>query len=365
MFPAQYYYPVFIHLLLLFSLIHYSNLTQMSVHGVLNVRKGDVGITIFTILFIVLIGLRPISGRYFGDTINYANDYYLLQNGINTSGEHTSEWLFYWMMSSCASLMNVQYFFLIIEVCYVVPILIVCKRMMRNNTIIAMLFCMGAFSFFTYGTNGIRNGLACSLVLLSFSYILGNTKSKIIAGLLCFCAYNIHNSTVLPIICMIASCFYRNTKYIYLFWLGSILISTVAGGVVDTIFSGLGFDDRLKDYLENTDDDALFSRTGFRWDFLLYSAMPVWLGGYVVFKKKILEKQYLLLLHTYVLSNAFWVMLIHASYSNRFAYLSWFMYPVVLAYPLLKFPIWKNQGNKVGLILFAHVLFTYLMWIRG
>ena len=219
--------------------------------------------------------------------------------------------------------------------------------------------------FFTYGVNGIRNGLACSLMLLAFSYINGKTREKVVAGILSFAAYNIHHSTALPILCMVVSLYYRNTKMIYLFWLGSIVISAVASSFVESIFTGLGFDDRLDGYLHNMEDDYMFSHTGFRWDFLLYSAMPMWLGWYVVLKRKIFNSQYLLLLHTYVLANAFWVMLIRASYSNRFAYLSWFMYPVVLAYPLLTLPIWKDQGKKVGMILVGHILFTYLMWIRG
>ena len=85
----------------------------------------------------------------------------------------------------------------------------------------------------------------------------------------------------------------------------------------------------------------------------------------MIFKKRTFDLKYLLLLHTYVLSNAFWVMLIRASFSNRFAYLSWFMYPIILAYPLLIFPMWKDQGKKVGMILMVHTLFTYVMWIRG
>ena len=58
-------------------------------------------------------------------------------------------------------------------------------------------------------------------------------------------------------------------------------------------------------------------------------------------------------------------MLIRSSFSNRFAYLSWFMYPLVLAYPLLTLPIWKEQGKKTGLILMAHMGFTYFMWFIG
>ena len=75
---------------------------------------------------------------------------------------------------------------------------------------------------------------------------------------------------------------------------------------------------------------------------------------------------YLLLFGMYVYSNAFWIMVIRSSFSNRFAYLSWFLYPVVLAYPMLRFPLWKQRhGQKTALVLLAHFAFTLVMWLIG
>ena len=105
-----------------------------------------------------------------------------------------------------------------------------------------------------------------------------------------------------------------------------------------------------------------YTKTGFRWDFLLYSFMPILLGWYVIFKKKVINSTYQLLLGTYIFANAFWIMVIRAEFSNRFAYLSWFLYPIVLAYPLLKFKLWpKTQGQKTAMIMFAHLAFTLIM----
>ena len=82
----------------------------------------------------------------------------------------------------------------------------------------------------------------------------------------------------------------------------------------------------------------------FRWDFLLYSVMPIWLGWYVIIKSKnyimIILIVVALLIYCRML---FGIMLIRASFSNRFAYLSWFMYPIVLAYLLLILPVWRLQ----------------------
>lgn len=362
MFSPQYYYPIFIYSIILLSVAQYMNLQSISQYTLLTAKKREVGIFLYCVAFIIVVGLRPIS-YHFGDTVNYAHTYYGYQRGLLLYDSNSSEWLFNWMMANASKRMDVQNFFLIIEILYMIPMLWACKRFFSKNLGIAMLFCLGAFSFFTYGTNGIRNGMACSLILLALSFLIGIKTEKIIAGILCFCAYNVHHSTALPILCMIIAYFYRNTRMIMSFWLFSILISLVAGGTVESFFSGLGFDDRLSGYINSHQYDDSFSSTGFRWDFLLYSVIPIWLGWYVIFKKNMVDRNYQILLNTYILCNAFWVMLIRASFSNRFAYLSWFMYPLVLAYPLLTLPIWKDQGKKTGIILMGHVLFTYVMWL--
>jgi hypothetical protein len=54
-------------------------------------------------------------------------------------------------------------------------------------------------------------------------------------------------------------------------------------------------------------------------------------------------------------------MVIRSSFSNRFAYLSWFIYPLVIAYPLANLPVWKEQDQKIGVILLAYCGFTLFM----
>lgn len=314
------------------------------------------------ILLILVMGLRPITFA-FGDTVNYAASYHALRNGVATYDSDAGEAIFNGLMAICAEAMDVAYFFLIVEIGYIGFIFWACKRLTKNHIFIAFLFCIGAFSFFTYGTNGIRNGLATSLVILAISYCNGTKKELIFAGICAFIAFGIHKSIMLPIIAAVVAIQYPNTKFYIYFWLGSIIISLVAGGWVENIFFGLGFDDRMDNYLTNDEYNDQFSSIGFRFDFLLYSMMPIVLGYYLVIKRKIYNSTYLLLLNSYILSNAFWVMVIRASFSNRFAYLSWFLYPLVLAYPLLKLPIWKDQGKKTGLILFGHTFFSYIMWL--
>lgn len=368
---SKYYYPTFLVILLAFNLIQYLNIQSKNTYNLIYKQKSQVWMFLFIVAFIWIVGMRPISGLFFGDTSNYAANYRLMISSSRVPTWHDGgEWLFNWIMFRCSRIMSVHYFFLIIEILYVVPVYFACKRLIKQNQSLLLLFCLGAFSFFSYGTNGIRNGAACSLVILAITYIQGNFSNKIICVILCFSAYFIHHSTALPIFAMWFTFLFPRTKPMFYFWIMAIFISYYIGDYVSGFFASLGFDDRMTDYLtgaEMEDTMKQFSQTGFRWDFLLYSAMPIWLGWYVIFKRKIVvDMNYILLLGIYIYSNAFWVMVIRSSFSNRFAYLSWFIYPLVLAYPLLKFPIWKKkQGLRTGLILLAHFGFTFVMWLIG
>ena len=365
--PAELYRIVYFIVLTALTLTYYRQLANATQRGVMMAPKPYTLMVTFAVAFIIVVGLRPISSA-FGDTVNNARTYFMMQDGLQdapTPGD--GEYVFNLLMWNCAKVMPVQWFFFIIEIGYVLPLVLACWRMDRRNAPILLLFTMSAFSFFSFGTNGLRNGLACSLVFLALTYIRGNVLDKWVCGGLCFLAFNIHRSSLLPIAAMVLTWFYRKPRTMYYFWVASIFVSLVAGGAVSNFFASLGFDDRISSYFVMDDEDAQqFSRTGFRWDFLLYSFMPLWIAWYAIFKRRMCDMTYLILFGMYVYSNAFWIMVIRSSFSNRFAYLSWFLYPVVLAYPMLRFPLWKqHHGRKTALVLLAHFAFTFLMWLIG
>ena len=93
--------------------------------------------------------------------------------------------------------------------------------------------------------------------------------------------------------------------------------------------------DRVYEYFTTAPELGTFSMIGFRWDFLLYGSVPILEGIYFVFKRKYNNQFYCILLSTYILTNAFWVLINEVPFSDRFAYLSWFMMPVVIIYPIL------------------------------
>lgn len=231
-----------------------------------------------------------------------------------------------------------------------------------------MLFCFGAFSFYTYAVNGIRNGVACSIVIMALAGVCKG--DKIWPILLSFIAISCHKSTALPLACMFFTFFVRNPRYMYGIWIGAIAVSLLFGETITNIISLISYDERLAELTMRGDEMSelleIELKNSFRWDFLLYSSMPILLGAYTLFYRKIYNNTYLILLGTYIYANAFWILVIRDVFSNRYAYLSWFLYPIVLAYPLLNLPVFKrNHSQKTAWILLAHFGFTTVMWMLG
>jgi len=321
--------------------------------------------------------MRPVSA-FFGDTVTYAMTY------ANTAPYFTEidlgkEWIFSAFRVFCRKMeWSVHVYFLIISAGYIGFQTWACKKLLWENPWMAMLFMFSAFSFFTFGVNGIRNGLACSIVLLSIAY--ATEKKYLTTILLCFIAFGIHRSTILPTLALITSLWIiKKPKWAVYFWIFSIPVSLLYGDNISDFFGGLGFDDRMQDYFrEEYYNYGEFSSTGFRWDFLLYSSVPVALVWYISKKNEntILEsnrevadyksmRAWNIIAVTYILSNSFWVMVNRAAFSNRFAYLSWFMYPLVIAYAMIRLHLWESQDRKAALVLLAHVGFTLGMHIVG
>ena len=133
------------------------------------------------------------------------------------------------------------------------------------------------------------------------------------------------------------------------------------GGFFTGLFSSWGneFDSRTS-YLTAVETHY---NVGFRIDFVLYSCLPI-IIGYIYQNRLHYKNEFYSLIHsTYIIANAFWVLVIRANFSDRFAYLSWFMYALVMMYPLLENPEhFKNVQDKVFWTLLGINLFTYFMF---
>ena len=305
---------------------------------------------------------RPISTGVFGDSGSYARGY-LSTDPYAVKFDWKSEWFWQWICVACKILgLDVVGYFTVIYAIYVFSALTCVKILMPNKTLLGMLFVLTSLSYYSYGINGIRNGSACHMVLLGFALMLKGRALFWPGAGLCLLAFGIHRSTMLPIAAFVAGRFLvRDARYAVYFWLLSIPVSLVAGNAVTSFFGSLGFDERMSGYSDTRNDMSGFSHSGFRWDFLFYSMWPVVMTWVNSVQRKCYDNWYRVLSVTYCLANAFWVMVIRASFSNRFAYLSWFLYPIIIAYPLVNIDTWEDQDRKTGYILLAYAGFTFLM----
>lgn len=301
-------------------------------------------------LIIIFLGLRPIN-YFFVDMPTYAAHYTRYLNNGEITASH--DIAFHMFMKFCSNFISIHFFFLLCIVLYVVPMYVISKKIFKEYWFYAFLLLISSFSFWSYGVNGIRNGLATSIFLMAYAY--RENKVILVALLTLSCAF--HKTMLLPTLAYILTLFFNDSKYYLRWWFLSIPLSLFLGGFWVSLFTTLGFgDERLSGYL------TAGQNTSFRWDFLIYSGSAVFTGWYFIFKKGFNDAVYNQLFNIYLVCNGFWVMVIRANFSNRFAYLSWFMIALIIIYPYLKKVFFEDQHIAIGRVAFAYFGFTYFMY---
>lgn len=353
----QNYTALHYHILLVIALLIVFHATKFDIRDEKSIRFFDAFGYFFVCLFTLYIGQRQISG-FFGDTVNYNKAYQQLLQGGRIKIE--KDFLFNYLMVFSSKIMSVRGFFQLVDVLYIIPVVLFCRKFFGHYWFFAAFMFIGSFSFWSYGVNGLRNGLGTAFFILGLYFY--DRKVWMCGSFIA--AYFMHASLIIPIAAFLVSQFYKNPKMYLYIWVASIPLSLAGGSAWASFFGSLGFaEDRTGGYLTGGSEEYndQFSQTGFRWDFLLYSAAAIFAGWYFIFKKKITDKFYVHLFGTYCIANAFWILVITAAFSNRFAYLSWFLMAPVIAYPMFRYKIWKDQYKISAFIIFAYFMFTYFM----
>lgn len=358
--PIEFYTPLYFYIMLLVCLMILLHSNTFDLEKSYSASYFNFFGYLFLVFMILYIGLRPIHG-IFTDMKTYAKIYERMQNGNNVVIE--KDVVFNTFMKLCSSFISARAFFFVIAFIYIMPCYLFAQKYFHKYWFYAFFMFAGSFSFWAYGTNGLRNGIATAVFIWGLCY----RDKKILMYSFFFLSYLLHASLVVPVMAFLVSGLYKKPKiYIYI-WLATIPLSLAGGSAWNSFFASLGFEEsRTQAYLTGDLEkySSQFSKTGFRWDFLLFSGTAVYAGYYFIFKKNIVDKFYIHLFGTYCIANAFWILVITAAFSNRFAYLSWFLMPVVIAYPICKYKIWKDQYRFLGVIIFLYYLFTFVMNIK-
>ncbi len=363
MISASLYKPIYWAIVTILSIWVFAKYKYVSMDGVtaksvrVNARGAVINAPVVLLLaMIAFIGLRPVSGVYFVDMAGYY-DWYNHTLGDNfTFSLHTENFiwdnLFAWWIYRK---LGFSLFMLLVATIYFGCAFAACKKMFPNDTLTVFLVFLGAFSTFSYGTNGIKAGAAASVCLLALAY-----KDKLVPFvILLIASWGLHHSMVMVLVSVIIAKYVKNTKLFFVVWGLSLLIAAAHIDFFQGIFASMA-DERGMRYLQ-TESNYEGYYTGFRFDFVIYSAMPIIIGWFLLMKRNIKDNGYEFWLRVYLISNSIWMLCMYASFTNRIAYLSWFLYPIVLIYPFFKFK-WSAKQYVIGRnIAFAQLAFTLFM----
>lgn len=299
---------------------------------------------------VLLMGTYPIM-EDFSDRHLYFMQYIEIQEtNLNSV---LKDKLFSVYMTVCGLFIKVEFWFMLTSLIYTLNFFFFSKKITANYFIL-FLALITNFVFFAYGVNTMRAGLASSFLLLALSKM---DRKKLFYFYLLI-SIGFHNSMLLPVLAILLARKYDVTKYYYYFWIFCVPLSFAFGSQIQVLMASFVEEERFVDYLTKQESDY---NMGFRIDFIIYSFIPIVAGYYYIFKKNYKDKFYSIIYNSYIIANAFWILVIRANFSDRFAYLSWYIYIVVLLYPLLNKQLFNGQSRIIALILLYNSIFTIYM----
>lgn len=362
MFDASLYHSYYHHALLaltVLSAIIYAQ-GQSKVDTATGYNAGMLWV--FGLAFIVIIGSRPVSGQYFVDMATYAQSFEAIASGRSSFWNDEG---FNLITQICAETLSVTGYFVVCAALYMIPVVIATRLVHVQWSLAVLLAFAGGFSFYSYGVNGIRNGIATSILLAAFAF----HERRLVMVAIMALAISMHKSVAIPAAAFLACTLYANPPAAAVVWLGALAASFLYGDGLSAIIGGvisIGDDERLLNYAAAGGFGG--DRGGFRLDFVLYSIVPVIIAYLMAGNETRKDVFYRRLVSAYLVANAFWLLMMYASFSNRFAYLSWFMMPWVVIYPFVPKSklgeLSTAENQRLGFLpaaLVAHYAFTYIM----
>lgn len=353
----QYIYLLLVTILTAVSVSRYRNVSGIGNYAE---KGGEAANVILVLLLTVFIGVRPISGIYFGDTINYANYYLSYLDGSPFSFTWENDPVFAnWFAWVGSKRLGLTFFFTTIAAVYFGAAYLGIRKLFPNNKLAAYLVFLAAFSTYSYATNGIRAGAAASLFICAMGY----RKKLLVCIPLILISWGVHHSMQLPVVAFLLTLFFKNPRWYYYGWMFCLLMAFAHVGFFADLFAGFT-DETGANYLmsRSQSDSDYGGRGGFRIDFVLYSAAPVIIGYYTEIKKKVrIPALYGDLMHMYLCINGVWMLCMYATFTNRIAYLSWFLYPIVLVYPFLNGAWGAKRYRIFSKAMTYQLLFTLFM----
>lgn len=361
MFPPYIYRPTYLLIASVFSIFCFTRYRNKNPNSIYNGNTN--GAVILALFYVFFIGLRPVTGKglssAFGDTVNYISYYHSMAGGPFVFAFDTENLVFDNLFAWWAAMdLGISSFFLLCAFIYFFVAYLAIAKMCPCNQYAVFLVFLTAFSAYSASVNAVKAGVAGSIFLLAIAY---NKDYKISIPLLLL-SYGFHHSMIVPVVAFFCCSIVKKINYYYIIWLFSLLIAFAHITFFQTLFAGFT-DEHGAEYLLTIGSEWGGRSTGFRFDFVLYGAMPLVMGWYALKKRRVTDELYKFLLRIYILTNAVWLLCMYAQFTNRIAYLSWFMYPIVLVYPCTLSEFGRDRYKIFSTVALLHLLFTLFMEI--
>lgn len=356
MIPAAYYKTIYLIIVTLMSLGVYIQYQRRNGLREFKHTSTDTIAGTLVLFMVLFIGLRPIS-EVFADMAQYWGIYQRIGGDSFIFSWDTDNIIYDNLMLYLVSIKFPPiWFYLLIAAIYFGAAYLGIRKLFPNHRLTAYLVFLASFSTFSYGTNGIKAGAAASLFILAMGY---RENLKVCIPLILI-SWGFHHSMIMVVAGFVLTLFVKNPKYYFFGWVFCFLMAALHITAFQYFFSDFTTDHGAE-YLI-ADGGQHGGKGGFRIDFILYSVMPVLVGYYAVFEKRLnLSPLYKDLLNLYLCLNGVWMLCMYANYTNRIAYLSWFLYPIVLIYPFLQEQWGKSRYKTFGLVMLGHLGFTLFM----
>lgn len=277
----------------------------------------------YLIFIFLLIALRPIGYSGFTDTQMYIDWF----NKSKTDNVIHKKDIGFGLLTFIASkILTIRLFFVLCTAISFGTLFWISKKISNRYWFLFFLGTAVSLYFWNHQVFTIRQMIASLFFITAF--FLKKGLYKILWLLL---AVSFHKTFLLPLFCYLVIVFYNKTNFYLALWLISIPFSYFFGNEIWEFILKL-VPPILRNYYFPMADTI--SLSNFRWDVVFYSSIFVILP----FCYKCSDEKYKFFLNLYLLTNIFTILLIWPTggFIHRFAYLSWFLSPLLVYYPLFR-----------------------------
>lgn len=331
---------VVLFLMLMLSVLQYSQFKReiLNIYPVISL--------IIVICSALYIGLRTSDIGI--DTSTYKESFRILSNNPLSSRGKLTDILFYAIMWIFATFSTFEVFLVFCGLVYLGGAYIGMRGLFGRMAIFSLLIFVISPNFFQFSINVMRNGFAASIFIMSFAWRDKPKKMYMVMAMSVLC----HISMILPVMLYFIAGLFKKTTFPIICLLGSLLMQ-IAGLSIGRLFTFFMASDVAAGYIDTQMSDDSQSWV----NLMVYGLSPILTAVYFIWIKRYSDRFYVRLLNTFILGTAIYIQVMNVPFALRFAYLSSFLMPVLLIYPMLRRTFWKFQNVWVVSILLC--LFIY------